>query len=160
MLRIVYQSNSWSGCQRFANLVNRQWLFSLKPHTFRVRTKRTHAYTRCTCTHIAVHYLTRFVVHLHLFLCIVIRSHLVYLWNDVVSQLMWKLIYSLNSTFFNKFFILFLKFLHRSCTCSARALIAGDMYFAYMTELIYRFQHHNHHDSSAIWISNDATRAV
>ena len=80
-----YQSDARSSCQSLADFIDRERFLGLEPHAFRVRAKRTHAYTGGTRAHIAVHNLACFVIHLHLFLRIVIRSHLVNLWNDVVS---------------------------------------------------------------------------
>ena len=62
------------------------------PHRLGVGAERRDAHTGGAGAHVAVHNLAGLMIHLHLLLGIVVVGHHVNLWNDVVGQLMGKLV--------------------------------------------------------------------
>ncbi len=119
-----------------------------------------YAYAGSTGADIAVHDLACLVVHLHLFLGVVILSHLVNLRNYVVSQLMRELLDGLCLAGLHEFLVLLLEFCHRSCTCTRSTLIAGDVDSLDVGKVLDRLEHHYHHDCSTVRIGNDVARTV
>ena len=122
--------------------------------------QRTHANAGGTRANVAVHNLACLVKHLHFLLRIVILHHLIDLRNHIIGQLMGELFNCFHFTLIHQFAILLLQFSHCSCPGSTGTLIACDVHFFNMTQRFDRLQHHNHHDSGAIRIGNDMTRAM
>ena len=74
-----------------------------------------------------MHDLAGLVKHLHLLLGVIVRSHLVNLWDDIVCQLMRELIDMLSLTGLDDILILLLKFSHGSSTGTRSTLVRRDM---------------------------------
>ena len=106
-----------------------------------------------------MHYLARFVVHLHFLLCIVVVREHVNLGNHVESQLVGKF---LHGYFFavQSLTILLFEFFHRHCARSACRLVCGNVYTLNVADVLKRFQHHNHHNGRAVGVCNNSTGTV
>ena len=99
------------------------------------------------------------MIHLHLLLGIVVVGHHVNLWNDVVGQLMGKLVDGLYLALGENLTVLLLEVGHGCGTCTAGALVRRDMDTADVAELLDGLQHYDHHDGCTVRIGNNALGA-
>ena len=120
--------------------------------------ERRNTYTRCRCSYIRVHNLLCFMKHLHFFFRVIVGSHLVYLWNNVVSQLMREFLNGADAPLFHNFLILLLQFFHCCCTSTRCTLVACYTHSANTAQLVNGVKHSNHHNSGAVWIGYYAAR--
>ena len=107
-----------------------------------------------------MHDFTSLVVHLHLLLGIVVRSHLVYLRNDIVCQLMWELVDMVCLASLDDVLILLLKLSHGCSTSTRSTLVRRNMNLLDMAQVVDRLQYHYHHDGGAVWIGDDVAWTV
>ena len=107
-----------------------------------------------------MHNLASLVEHLHLLLGVSVWLEHVNLWDNIVSQLVGKLLNGLYLTILNHLLVLLLQFGHSGCTCTRSTLIAGNMNALYVRNLLQRLQYYHHHDSCAVRVGDNAAWAV
>ena len=158
--RVVNERTTRSSSDSLLSFLDADGLLSLNPNALRVAAQRADTHTHSRALGIGMHNLARLVIHLHLFLRVAVGLEDVNLRNDVVSQLVGKLLDGLYLTLFYHLLILLLQFGHSSGTSTRSALVRRNVDALDVRDFLQWLKHHDHHNGGAVGVGNDATRTV